>query len=132
MKNNFICPRCKGYLNVGDHIILAADTEHKDAGLILLSPELGNYSIKTNSEFEIRDGEKYDFFCPVCQEKLAANVHDNLSRILMVDENGKQYEILFSKIAGEKSTYKIVGESLELYGEHKSNYINFINLSNFK
>ena len=50
----------------------------------------------------------------------------------MIDENKKEYEILFSKIAGEKSTYKIVGESLEIFGDHHSNYIDFINLSHFK
>jgi len=132
MKNNFICPRCKGYLNVGESIVLAADTEHKDAGLILLSPELGNYTIKTNSFFQIREGEKYDFFCPICQQKLATDIHDNLSRILMVDDNSNHFEILFSKIAGEKSTYKIIGESLEVYGDHNSNYIDFLGLSNLK
>jgi len=50
----------------------------------------------------------------------------------MIDKNKDEYEILFSKIAGEKSTYKIVGESAEIYGEHHSNYIDFINLSHNK
>jgi uncharacterized protein YbaR (Trm112 family) len=132
MKNNFICPRCKGYLNVGESIILSADTEHKDAGLILLSPELGNYTVKTNTNFQIRDGEKYDFFCPICQQRLSTDIHDNLSRVLMVDNNDNHFEILFSKIAGEKSTYKIIGESLEVFGEHNTNYMDFVNLSSFK
>ena len=132
MKNNFICPRCKGYLNVGESIILAASTMHKELGLVLLSPELGNYATQTNASFQIRKGEKYDFCCPMCQEKLATDLHDNLSRILMVENDYNQYEILFSKIAGEKSTYKIIGESVEVFGDNHSNYINFINLSSIK
>ena len=132
MKQNFICPRCKGYLNVGEFIILSAETKHGDAGLILFSPEIGNYTTIKNPGFLIKEGEKYEFFCPLCQKKLAADIHDNLSHIIMIDEDKKEYEILFSKIAGEKSTYKIVGESLEIYGDHQSNYIDFINLSQNK
>jgi hypothetical protein len=50
----------------------------------------------------------------------------------MKDDKGNEYQILFSKIAGEKSTYKIIGESVEIFGEHHSNYIDFINLSHIK
>lgn len=129
MNSNFICPRCKSYLNIGDDIILAADTENGESGLILFNQELGNYSVSTNSGFDIQEGIRYEFYCPVCQEKLASDLHENLSRIIMVDQTGKKFEILFSKISGEKSTYKIIGESVEVYGPHASNYIDFINLS---
>lgn len=129
MKKNFICPRCKGYLNVGEHIVLSADTNNGNAGIVLFSPEIGNYTTQTNPEFIVNEGDTCDFFCPICQKKLAADIHDNLSKIIMIDEDKKEYEILFSKIAGEKSTYKIIGESMEIYGDHKSNYVDFINLS---
>ena len=132
MKNDFICPHCKGYLNVGEYIILSAETNHNDSGIILMNHELGNYSVIRNKNFKIREGEKYDFYCPICHEKLAADIHDNLSHIIMVDDKGSEYQILFSKIAGEKSTYKIIGESVEIYGDHHSNYIDFINLSHIK
>lgn len=132
MKKNFLCPRCKAYLNVGQHIILAAKTNEGDAGLILLSPEIGNYKTETNSEFIIKSGEKYDFFCPICHQKLASDIHDNLSHIIMTDEKNKEFKILFSKIAGEKSTYKIIGESVEIFGDHNSAYVDFLNLSSTK
>lgn len=132
MKQSFICPRCKGYLNVGEHIILASESKNGEPGLILFNPELGNYTTLTNPEFKTTKGEKYEFFCPLCQQKLAADIHDNLSHIIMIDEDKNEYQILFSKIAGEKSTYKIVGESVEIYGDHHSNYIDFINLSQTK
>lgn len=132
MKQNFICPRCKGYLNVGEHIVLAAESKHGEPGLILFNPELGNYTTLKNPEFKTTEGEKYEFYCPLCQQKLAADIHDNLSHIIMIDEDKTEYQVLFSKIAGEKSTYKIVGESAEIYGDHHSNYIDFINLSHTK
>ncbi len=129
MKPNFICPKCKGFLNVGDQIVLVAESKKNKTGLVFFSPEIGNYSTSRNHEFAVTEGEKHEFFCPLCHEKLAADIHDNLSRIIMIDKNNDEFEILFSKIAGEKSTYKIVGESAEIYGEHHSNYIDFINLS---
>lgn len=129
MKKNFICPRCKGYLNVNDHIVLSAKTEAGDAGLVFFNPEIGNYTTTTNPDFNVKVGEKYEFYCPICHQKLAADIHDNLSRIIMQDKDKKEYEILFSKIAGEQSTYKIIGESVEIYGDHRSNYVDFISLS---
>ena len=132
MKENFICPRCKGFLNVGEHIVLSAETKHKNAGIVFFSPVIGNYTTAKNPGFIVKEGEKYEFFCPVCHEKLAADIHDNLSRIIMINEKNEEFEILFSKIAGEKSTYKIVGESVEIYGDHHSNYIDFVSLSQNK
>jgi len=132
MKKSFICPKCKGYLNVGEHIIIGAKSENKNSGLILFNPEIGNYTTKINSEFKINPGEKVDFFCPICNKKLCSDIHDDLSKIIMIDTDNKRYEILFSKIAGEKSTYKIIGESIEVYGNDHSNYIDFINLSSLK
>ena len=99
---------------------------------MLFNPELGNYTTETNPGFIVEEGKKYNFYCPVCQAKLAADIHDNLSHIIMIDDENNEYEILFSKIAGEKSTYKIIGESVEIFGDHHSNYIDFITLSNNK
>ena len=132
MKNSFQCPKCDGYLNVGNQIILAADNKNGDSGLLLLDPEIGNYSVETNEHFSVETGAKYIFFCPICHERLCSDLHDNLSRIKMIDEEGHVFEVLFSKIAGEKSTYKIIGENVDLYGEHASNYLDFINLSRVK
>lgn len=129
MNQNFICPKCKGYLNVDESIVLSAETKTGAKGLIYFSPEIGNYTIKKNANFVIEEGEKHDFYCPLCQKKLAADIHDNLSHIIMIDKDKKEYQILFSKIAGEKSTYKIIGESYEIFGDQKSSYIDFINLS---
>jgi hypothetical protein len=132
MKRSFICPKCKAYLNVGTHIILSAKSESNDSGIVLFNSEIGNYSKEINPGFDVKPGEKIDFFCPMCNKKLASDIHDDLSKIIMIDDDSKKYEILFSKIAGEKSTYKIIGESIEVYGDNHSNYIDFINLSSSK
>lgn len=132
MDNHFICPKCRSYLNVENELVFAAKDENGKKGLILLSPKLGDYTVKSNPNYEVRKGSKYEFFCPVCNQELATGVNENLSRVHMVDSNQNEYEVLFSKIAGEKSTYTLIGESLSMYGEHYGNYIDFVNLSNVK
>jgi transcription initiation factor IIE alpha subunit len=132
MTNSFLCPHCNGYLNVADNIIFAVESEDGRKGLILLHSELGNYQVRTNPNFSVEQGKKYEFYCPVCHAELASDVNKNLSRVLMVDAKNNEYEVLFSKIAGEKSTYTIIGESVNMYGEDYGNYVDFINLSSVK
>jgi len=132
MKNHFICPKCNSYLNVDEDIIFAAESEEGSKGLILLHAELGNYQIKHNPHFTVPTGRKFEFYCPVCNIPLATEVNKNLSRVLMVGPENHRYEVLFSKIAGEKSTYCLVGENVSMFGEDAGNYVDFINLSHMK
>lgn len=132
MKNQFVCPKCSSYLNVGEDIILAAEAEDGRKGLILLHAELGNYSVKHHPAFEVPEGMKFEFHCPLCHTPLACDVNQNLSKIHMIDPENQTYEVLFSKIAGEKSTYCLVGEYVNMYGEDSGNYVDFINLSAVK
>ncbi len=44
----------------------------------------------------------------------------------MIDEDMQEYEIVFSKIAGKKCTYKIKDHKIiERYGDDANAYINF-------
>ena len=96
------------------------------AGLLLLSPQLGEYSATTHSAFHLNDGERVDIYCPVCHENLGDYMdHQNLARVIMVDETGKEYDIVFSEIIGQHSTYKIHGKDVESFGEHAELYTNF-------
>lgn len=125
MKNDFLCPYCKGKLNVHGNIVLSVRTESQKRGLVFLSPKLGNYETITHPSFEMKEGEHLDFFCPICHANLAAIEYDeNLAKVFMTDESQKVYEIVFSEIAGEHCTYKLVDHMIESYGEHVDNYVN--------
>jgi uncharacterized protein YbaR (Trm112 family) len=126
---NFLCPHCRASLNVDELVILSAKSTKGEAGIVLFNEGLGDYTISTNKSFEIKEGQKYEFFCPVCNEKLFSDKHEDLSKIIFVDNHGTEYNVLFSRIAGEKSTYKIVGETMDIFGKDSSNYIDFMNLS---
>jgi len=45
----------------------------------------------------------------------------------MSDENGIEYEIHFSRISGQHSTYKIVGQNIDIFGEDSSEYFDAFN-----
>ncbi|MFU8843762.1 MAG: hypothetical protein ACNA7V_08145 [Bacteroidales bacterium] len=129
MAINYICPHCQGCISLDDNVIFSVRTEAFKVGLISLHAELGNYSVNKNSLFDYAEGEELDFFCPVCHADLASGFHGKLARIIMVDESGTSFDIHFSRRAGEKSTYKIIGETMEIFGDDSAEYIDFINLS---
>jgi len=128
MKANYYCPHCNGLLNAGEYIIFSSRSKKGGHGLILLHPEVGNYAVEKHPLFDYDEGEKLRFFCPMCHKELASDVHENLAKIIMRDEEDKEYQILFSKIAGEKSTFKIKGESVEVFGEHAGNYLELLGM----
>jgi transcription elongation factor Elf1 len=132
MKNHFYCPKCQCYLDIEDKLIFAVKSPDGNRGLVALSPELGDYNVKTNPHFNVEKGKKYEFYCPVCNTELASEVNENLTHLHMVDQENNEYEVMFSKIAGEQSTYTLIGENVSMYGEDSGNYIDFINLSSVK
>ncbi|MCB0806353.1 MAG: hypothetical protein KDC05_11185 [Bacteroidales bacterium] len=129
MAINYLCPHCKGYISLNDAVVFSVKASGNKRGLISLKTELGNYAVDKNPEFDFHEGEELDFYCPICHTELASDVHGKLARIIMVDENKTEFDILFSRRAGQKSTYKIIGETMEIFGDDSAEYIDFINLS---
>lgn len=132
MKLDYMCPKCKGHLRTGDQIILTVKKKGWSGGLILMHPELGNYTFDNHPSFKFEEGEHFDFYCPICMAKLSSKKHENLCMILMRDENNQIFEVLFSRIKGEKSTYQIIGESIDRFGRDSDMYVNFISLSHLR
>ena len=128
METSYLCPKCKKNLNVGDFVIFSAKTKNKNSGLLMLSSELGNYKVTKNPSFNYETGDSIAFFCPVCHANLNCEKNDNLARVLLVDEKGNEFNVVFSSIAGEQSTYAITGDNVEMYGEHSGHYIDLLHL----
>lgn len=129
MYNNYKCPKCRGNVRLGDSIILSGKSKGLPGGLILLHPELGNYSIETHPEFNYKKGDIINFHCPICHHNLDSSKHLNLAMIVMNDDTGQEFDIYFSKIAGEQSTLKMIGEHMEIFGEHTEGYMDFFSMS---
>jgi hypothetical protein len=125
MNNQYICPQCRGHLRVGEYIVFKIRNTRREKGLLLIHPEVGNYSSIKHPLFHFEEGERIDFFCPLCLQSLDAILDENLVHVLMIDELMTEHEIYFSRIAGEKSTYKVSDEGIKATGEHSHRYTIF-------
>jgi uncharacterized protein YbaR (Trm112 family) len=123
--NDFSCPKCKGQLRVGDHIIFKVKNGIRQSALLLLSPQIGNYSSVKHPSFEFNQGEILEFYCPLCNGSLKSDIHQNLALVLMKDESGKSFVVYFSQVAGEHSTYEIDGDAIHVDGEDAGLYTYF-------
>lgn len=120
-----MCPFCRGHLRVGDYIILKIRNTKREKGLLLLHPEVGNYSSIKHPQFHYEEGERIDFFCPICMQSLDAALDENLVKVVMIDEFQNEHDVYFSRIAGEKSTYKVSEKGIHATGEHSDRYTIF-------
>ena len=126
MEINYKCPKCRCYLNIGKKIVLSVKVKSEQKGLILFDKELGNYETKKHELIQYEKGDLVGFYCPICHENLAADdVNSNLAKVLMVDENGNESSVMFSKIYGEQATFKVSESKVEPYGADSDKYINF-------
>lgn len=125
MEKNFHCPYCHGQLHVNERIIFSARTENHQRGLILLTPEPGDYRALKHPDFHIREGEHLDFYCPICHSNLMVKKGNKMfTRVMMLDV-GEEFEVLFSQIAGEKATYVVGEKTLQAFGEDADENTNF-------
>jgi len=131
---NYLCPDCRSYLRVWNNIIFTVKLKSKkQQGILLLNPQLGNYDFFHHTSIKFEEGELVDFICPVCHADLTATeINENLARVILIDENNKEYDVYFSKICGEHSTFKIREDDIiSKYGEDSSSYLSYF-MSKFK
>ncbi len=125
MERNYYCPFCHGQLYVNERIIFSILNEQGQKGLVLLTPDLGDYRAMKHPSFKITEGEHLDFFCPICHKNLIVEKNDHKFTRVMMQDTGEEYEILFSQIAGERSTYLIGDHSFRAFGEDAEEFTNF-------
>jgi len=114
-----------GHIRVGDHLIFKVRNCEKQNAIVLLSPQIGNYSSVKHPTFEIKKGEFLEFYCPLCNNPLRSVIHPNLAYVLMIDEKGKTFDVYFSQVAGEHSTYETFGDSVHMEGDDAGKYTYF-------
>jgi len=116
--NDYICPNCKGHLNVGDYVVFATHTQRKHKGLLMMSPLIGEYKYFHHEKYQLENGEMVGFGCPICQCDLTSIKNKDHAMIYMVvDEDSTEYELYFSKIAGNQSTYVVAQDNIESFGD---------------
>jgi len=122
MENHYLCPHCRGHLRVGDNIIFKIRNTRREKGLLLLHPEVGDFTSMKHPHFTFQEGERIDFFCPICLQNLDAAFNENLIHVVMIDAQHTEHEIYFSRITGEQSTYKVTNKGVMETGELSHRY----------
>jgi hypothetical protein len=122
MSRYYHCPHCSRILNPGTKVVLLID-QNGDRELILLSPELGDYTVVYPLSFEPQLGTKYTFCCPVCQHNLTSTANDNLVELRAETDDGRSEKVGFSRTYGERATFVGSGpDHVTLYGDHAIRY----------
>ena len=125
---DYVCPFCRSYLRVWNNIIFSVKSCTDDKkGLLLLNPELGNYEFISHHSLEFKEMDCLDFYCPVCFEDLkASEVNKNLARIVMIDKEEQEFDVSFSRIRNEHSTFKVSNDQIiEKHGKDSSSYLDY-------
>ncbi len=125
MKNHYICPHCRGHLRVGENIVLKVRNTLREKGIMLLHPEVGNYTSLIHPDFSVIEGERLDFFCPLCMNYLDAAIDENLVHMIMVDGQGTEHKVYFSRVADEQSPYRVSDDGSMITGVHSYKYAHF-------
>ena len=111
MSWTYSCPWCGAMLNPDSTIVLMAARGDKRL-LIGFHPEPGNYEIYLPPDATLKEGEHWDFFCPVCHENLVNGEINSLCELRMTAD-GKDQRVFFSRIAGEHATFLLSGRQVE-------------------
>jgi len=91
--------------------------------LILLSPDLGDYTVVYSLSFEPRLGRQYTFFCPVCHTDLTSGADERLVELDAETDDGRSERVGFSRVYGERATFVGSGpDHVTLYGDHATRY----------
>lgn len=124
MKRRYCCPKCKALLNPGTKIILTARSGEK-LGLVLFSPQPGNYNAIVPDELMLKPGDLVELRCPVCGASLDSRYNENLAHIDFVKEDGEAGQVNFSRRFGERATYFVTSETIRSYGPDAARYGGF-------
>jgi len=118
MKNTFACPHCRSVLNPSVKILLVVRYKKKQ-GMILLSPQPGNYKYLCDPTVEstLKTGAALNFFCPVCSENLESPSNKKFVEILLEDAGGRERKVEFSRIYGTHATFIVDGDEVTPYGD---------------
>jgi hypothetical protein len=118
MKNVFTCPHCRSVLNPSVKILLVIKYK-KAKGMILLSPQPGNYKFICDSSVEkkLAEGSKVRFACPVCSEDLTSASNSQMAELKLVTPDREPRRVEFSRIYGKHATLIYDGEDIIPFGD---------------
>lgn len=114
-KFSFTCPSCDHILNDNDEIELVTKRTNGQEGKIFMSVAFGNYTYKHVPTTIFDHNEIVAFHCPHCDVNLASKKYENFALLNMKVDKNINFEVIFSRVAGERKTYVITEDGIETY-----------------
>lgn len=123
MKNTFVCPHCQGVLNPNVKILLVAAHKRRK-GLILLSPQPGNYKYLSDPSLQdaFKAGDTISFSCPICTEDLTSPGNPTFARLELRVASHEPRRIEFSRVYGTHATFIVEGNDVTSYGKDADDF----------
>lgn len=121
MRREYYCPHCRKLLNPGTLVVFIVEHD-QERELVLLAPELGDYSIIYPASFTFELGTLYTFRCPLCRADLSSNLDQRLVDILSLTDDGSPVRVSFSRVFGERATFVFAANGVDEYGEHAERF----------
>jgi hypothetical protein len=111
-KQTFYCPTCREKLSFLDGTIIKLlgrlhATTFTCETMFYFAAKLGTHGCIVGEGVKVFAGAKVEFCCPsaCCGKDFTAPYYDGLAEILMEDERGVAFRVVFSKIFGKDSTF---------------------------
>lgn len=128
MNNKFYCPKCKSQISFDDNVVFSIRNNKGEKSLLVLSGELGDFSVKNKPEFLLNLEDMLEFYCPVCHESVSSRKSKEMASIIMKDLEDIECEVFFAKTLGKHSTYVIYDDRVDTYGENIEEFMNYFGL----
>jgi hypothetical protein len=120
---DYHCPNCSQLLNTDNTVILKIEKSTGEKGIIELDPKVGKYSYKCEPNMIFKNGEEMEFFCPACKINLQSEKFPKFVELRLSVSSSVHFEMLFSRVFGDRRTYVITEDMTEKYGDNPEDLI---------
>ncbi len=128
--SHYHCPSCQKSLTKEKKVILNFRKSSSDVlSDIFLDPEPGNYKFFTIPSTNFILGDQVVFYCPKCQIDLTSKRDAKFAELKMKVNDFIYFEALFSTVYGDKRTYIITEDDIDVYGDANYEDMPFPDLS---
>ena len=128
--SHYHCPKCSRSLTKDKKVVLNFKRNEADEwNEIFLNPEPGNYDFYTVPTTFFEKGEHVKFCCPKCNVDLTSKKDPKFVELKMKVNDFIDFEALFSSVYGDKRTYVITQDDVDVYGDASYEDIPFPDLS---
>ena len=117
-QSHYHCPKCQKSLTKDKKVVLHFRRKvGGDWNEIFLNPEPGNYNFYTIPDTSFENGEQVRFYCPKCDADLTSKRDPKFVELKMKVNDFIFFDALFSSVFGDKRTYIITEEDIDVYGD---------------